>query len=237
VATGRIGSEREFWWDDLDRLLLQPGKLPETLHLRVNGDDLQWDLGESSHYREDAFRRHRYWSIQEENDAGPRQGLYRSLRQLLRLLPPEEQRKVIDELVEWAGAGPVGRPTHRAMSPDEVASLAAGGLVEIGAHTVTHPVLAALPAAGQRDEIWGSKSRLEGILGHPVTAFAYPYGSPTDSTAETVTIVREAGFACACTTFAGAVWRGTDRFLLPRTLVRDWDGEEFLRRLGECFGD
>lgn len=235
VITGQIGSEREFWWDELDRLLLQPGRLPETLRLSIKGEDWLWDLGEASHYSEEAFRRYRRWSIRDKNDPGPRQGLYRSLRQLLRPLPHEEQRRLLGELTEWAGAEPVGRPTHRTLSPDEVVRLAERGLVDVGAHTVTHPVLSALPTAAQRAEIQRSKALMEEILGHPVTAFAYPYGSRTDSTAETVAIVSEAGFACACTTFAGTVWRYSDRFLLPRSLVQNWDGEEFLRRLKECF--
>ena len=36
VTTGYIGSEREFWWDELERLLLQPGTVPEKHHLSVN---------------------------------------------------------------------------------------------------------------------------------------------------------------------------------------------------------
>src|SRR5829696_8506777 len=35
LTTGYIGHKREFWWDELDRLLLQPAKLPNTLRLSV----------------------------------------------------------------------------------------------------------------------------------------------------------------------------------------------------------
>jgi len=117
--------------------------------------------------------------------------------------------------------------THRALSPGEVIELAAGGLVEIGAHTVTHPALAELPAAAQRSEIEGSKTSLEEILGHTVTSFAYPYGSPGHYTAETTAIVKEAGFGSACSGPAGLVWRGADPFQLPRFSMRDWDGAAF----------
>jgi len=48
---------------------------------------------------------------------------------------------------------------------DELRELASGGLVEIGAHTLTHPVLAALPADQQQHEIGGSKRRLEALTG------------------------------------------------------------------------
>src|SRR3954471_4527910 len=52
VVTCAIGREREFWWDDLERLLLQPGTLPETLHLCIDGSAYRWELGEAAHYSE-----------------------------------------------------------------------------------------------------------------------------------------------------------------------------------------
>jgi peptidoglycan/xylan/chitin deacetylase (PgdA/CDA1 family) len=230
VTTG-VGHNREFWWDELDRLLLQPGMLPEILHLSIQGRTYTWELGEAVHYSEEAYQRHRNWNVLEKNDPSPRQHLYRSLCLLLRPLPERERRKVLDELLAWAGTESIARPTHRALSPDEVIHLAEGGLVEVGAHTVTHSVLSVLPLTEQWLEILESKVSLEEILGHSITSFAYPFGSLPDYTAETVAAVRKAGFACACSNFADLVRRGTDRFQLPRVLVRDWDGDEFLRHL------
>jgi peptidoglycan/xylan/chitin deacetylase (PgdA/CDA1 family) len=234
VTTGHVGQQREFWWDELERLFLQPGALPEALCLEVNGNH-QWELGEMAHYGEEAYERHRHWNVGDKHDPTPRQHLYRSLCQLLRPLPDEERRKLLNELLAWAGAELMARPTHRALSPEEVIRLTEGELVEVGAHTVTHPILSALPAAIQRSEIRGSKARLEEILGRPVTSFAYPYGSRSDYTAETVALVRRAGFSCACANFADMVWQRADPFQLPRVVVRDWDGDEFARRLGGCF--
>ena len=51
VASGYLGQTREFWWDELERLLLQAGTLPETLRLNLNGRVHEWSLGEASHYR------------------------------------------------------------------------------------------------------------------------------------------------------------------------------------------
>jgi len=236
VTAGYVGGEGEFWWDELDRLLLQPGTLPETLRLSLNGTTYQWELGEVAHYSEDAFRSHFRWNVLEkDNPPSPRQRLYFTLHQLLRPLPKEERKEILDELLAWAGAQTMARPTHRTLSPDEVVQLIEGGLIQVGAHTVSHPVLSALPAAAQRAEIQEGKARLEEILGHSVTSFAYPYGSRSDYTSETVTAVREAKFTCACSNFAGVVWRGIDHFQLPRFVVRDWNGEEFSRRLWEWF--
>jgi len=106
-------------------------------------------------------------------------------------------------------------------------------LIELGAHTVTHPALPALPEASQREEIRQCKLELEQLLGRPVTSFAYPYGQYT---AETAALVREEGFSSACSTQAGFVNQQTDLFCLPRMRVEDWDGERLARMLSDWFG-
>lgn len=235
VTASYVGSAREFWWDELERLLLLPGTLPPTLHLTPDGRSYEWGLGEAARYAEEAYGRHRPWHVLLEEDPSPRHQIYRSLFRLLRCLPEEARSNVLDDLRSWAGAQATGRPTHRALSREEVIGLDDGGLVEVGSHTVTHPVLAALPAPAQRAEIHRSKACLESILGHPVTSFAYPFGSLADYTGETVRIIRESGFGCACTTVPEVVRRGADPFQLPRMLARNWTGEEFAGRLEEWF--
>ena len=226
LTTGLLDHGREPWWDELEQLLLQPGILPGELQLSVNGDAYEWALGEIAHYTEDAFDRYRYWKAWEDAPSA-RHSLYRSLWELLYTMPDHERRRVLDELLTWAGTEPVRRPTHRFLSLAEVPDLARGGLLDIGAHTVTHPALAPLPVSRQRDEIQQSKATLEEVLGDRVTHFAYPHGMRSDYSPETVAIVREAGFACACSSFGGVVEKSTDPFQLPRVHVQDWNEEEF----------
>jgi len=231
MITCSLGREREFWWDELERLLLQPGNLPEALRLRINGKACQWELGEAAHYSEVDYQHHRAWNV--ANDVPTtRHRLYHSLYQQLLPLAEEERRQVLEKILMWAGTEPMARQTHRVLSSDDVVRLADGGLVEVGAHTVTHPVLSALPAVVQRDEVGQSKARLEEILGSTITSFSYPYGKYT---AETAAIVQEAGFGSACAASNGVVWRGSDCFQLPRIGVRNWDGDEFDRRLRTFF--
>ncbi len=235
VTTGYVGHKRELWWDELDRLLLQPGTVPETLHLSVNGRKYKWALGKASHYSKEDFERHRGWNVLTKNDPSPRQELYRSLCRLLQPLPGEERSKVLDELITRTGVDTMVRSTHRTLSLNELVEMANGRLVEVGAHTVTHSLLSALPTAVQRSEIQSSKVRLEEILSRPVTSFSYPYGSWSDYTRQTVAITRDAGFDCACSNYADTVWQGTDPFQLPRVVVRDWDGETFTQWLEGWF--
>jgi peptidoglycan/xylan/chitin deacetylase (PgdA/CDA1 family) len=101
----------------------------------------------------------------------------------------------------------------------------------IGAHTLTHALLSALSPEEQETEISGSKAVLEELLSHPVSLFAYPFGARGDYDEESVSVVRRAGFEIACANFPGVIWRRTDRYQLPRLLVRDWDAETFERWL------
>jgi len=231
VTAGCLGRMREFCWDELDRLLLQPGILPATLRLNINGSNYQWELSEAVQYSEEDVGRFRGWSVLEKNDPGPRQRLYRALWKLLRPLREGDQRQVLDDLLAWSGAESIVRPTHRALSPAELLHLAEGELIEVGAHTVTHPILSQLSATEQRVEIQRGKTHLEEILGRPVTSFAYPFGGRSEYTAETVAIVRDTGFSVACSTVEDVVWRGSNGFQLPRISVQDWDGEVFSRWL------
>jgi len=231
VTTGYVGSKREFWYDDLERILLHAGPLPETLRLKLSDHWYQWELGAQVACGEAGDAGTREWNVSRKENPTVRHGLYRSLFQILQPLPDTERQKILKKLASWAGMDTIHRRTHRTLTPQEVIGLADGGLVEIGSHTVTHPVLSALPLIAQRAEMDGSKACLEEILGRPVASFAYPFGGRSHYTEQTVAAVREAGFERACSNFAGTVRRGTDRWQLPRFLVRDWDGGEFARNL------
>lgn len=231
LTTGYLGHEREFWWDRLERVLLEPGTLPESLRLSINGGTYRWELGETAHYSEDVARRHRSWKAGEGAPTA-RHSLYVSLWELLSSLAEGERWHVLDEIMAWGSAESASRSGHRPLSPEEAVDLAQGELIEVGAHTVTHPALSKLSTASQRAEILESKIRLQETLNLPVTSFSYPYGNRS---AETVAIVREAGFACACSNVAGVVGRSTDLFQLPRIPVQDWDGDRFAKWLSRWF--
>jgi len=139
----------------------------------------------------------------------------------LRVLPAER----IEE--ELQALGPEPETDGRPLDEDELAALAAGP-VEIGAHTLTHPSLPALPAEERRREIAGSRKRLEELVGRPLDAFAYPYG---DYDSATVRLVKRSGFRTACTIHENRLSRLSSSFLLPRYPVRDWPADELERRL------
>jgi peptidoglycan/xylan/chitin deacetylase (PgdA/CDA1 family) len=231
VSTGYVDQDRGFWWDELDRVLLESKSLPRSLHLNINGSDYHWELGTTVGYAEEMASENRCWRAWSKEDPTPRHSLYRAIYQLLHHLPAEKQRKIVDDLLTWAGARRVACSESRPLKSQELLTLTRGSLIDIGSHTITHPVLSARPVDCQQDEIQQSKTFLETVLGSSVTSFAYPHGRPSDYTMETVNIVRKAGFSCACSTVAGAVQRDSDPFQLPRIHVEDYDGENFLKLL------
>lgn len=86
------------------------------------------------------------------------------------------------------------------MTPEEIATLSQHPLIEIGAHTVDHPVLARASVAVQRQQIADSIETLQRWTRRPVRAFAYPNGRRCDFTAETVAMLDDVGVDCAFST-------------------------------------
>lgn len=76
----------------------------------------------------------------------------------------------------------------------QIATLDALG-VEIGGHSRTHPELDTLAGRRLCDEIGGCKRQLEDVLGHPVSAFAYPHGYSSVAVRRKV---QKAGWSSAC---------------------------------------
>jgi len=228
VATGMIGRRREFWWDELERLILLPESLPEKLCVQVGSEPVRYQA-DPTDAAGAASRAD--WTVLSETVPTPRQRLYLRLCRRLRNLTADARRVVLDELARWSPDSGRPREAYLPLTAKDLVELASDDLIEVAAHSVGHSSLAALGPQQQGGEIRRSKADLEQLLGRDVTSFSYPFGSRADYTSETVSHVREAGFACACANVPGVIDGETDVFQIPRLLVRDWPGGELLPRL------
>ena len=109
----------------------------------------------------------------------------------------------------------------------ELVDLASSSLFEIGAHTVTHPVLAAQSAQDQHWEVHASKLWLERLLGRAITSISYPYGGRGHYNQATLAAVAQAGYQRALTTVPAAVCRRSPHREWGRFVVSDMDGGQF----------
>ena len=209
ISTGMLGSDGEFWSDELEHLALGMGDYPPCLTLQDREHSGSWP------------------SVSREQRLALHDRLHRGMLKI----DAQRREEWLEQLRQWAGVGRTARATHRTLTRDELRELATSPLVTIGAHGVTHTPLAILTEAEQRREIVQSKGDLEELLGRAVTVFSYPFGGRGQFDGTTRRLCREAGFRRAVTTFPGQVHRWTDPLQLPRQLVRNWDAATFASRL------
>lgn len=111
------------------------------------------------------------------------------------------------------------RAAREALSDDEIRELA--GIVEVQAHTVTHPVLPRCTVEEAEEEIAQSKRDLEQRFGLDVFALAYPIGEYTHREAQ---LARQAGYRCALAVGGRMNDDSADPYTLHRITVDDLDG-------------
>lgn len=203
VATGFLNGGR--MWNDTLIEAVRRSTLP-VLDLRglqdAKGDDLgQHVLGGTSARRE----------------------LLGRLIVRAKYLPPEPRLACVDAIAARAEVRP---PDDLMMTSEQVRALRHAGM-QIGAHTVSHPILATLDAAQATDEIARGRDTLQQMLGERVGLFAYPNGKPGIDYLPDVHpgIVRELGFDAAVSTRWAAAGRGDDVFQIPR--FTPWDRNRF----------
>ena len=233
LSSGSIDGNREFWWDELERIILQPLKLPDKLKLNIRGKLHEFDIDNGVNFDEDCMWKNIIWKAWKEAP-NTRHKTYYLLWQLMKPLKDNERQHLLDYLLEWAGDQPLIRSTHSLLRPEDISLLAHGDMFEVGAHSATHVSLPSHSLSYQRDEIKESKRYLEELLAIPITSFSYPYG---DLTPETMALVKDAGFSCACSSHAGVVLLHSDHYQLPRIQVPNMDGEEFERQLLRWFAE
>lgn len=144
--------------------------------------------------------------------------------------PVEERIAITEQIAQFAN---VTLPQDLMMTSEEVKAMRQAGM-QIGAHTVSHPILARLTDEQARQEISGSKAYLEQLLGESIGVFAYPNGKPgEDYSPQTVEIVRSLKFDAAVSTQWGATDCKGDMFQIRRFTPWDKNRLRFgLRMLG-----
>jgi peptidoglycan/xylan/chitin deacetylase (PgdA/CDA1 family) len=203
VATALVGAHGGFFWDEAQRLV-EAASSASRLELTLHGERRAWRVATPEQ----------------------RRVAVRHVHQWLQAQRPEDVARALDEL--RAQGGEVVEPSadERAVTLAELREL--GARVEIGAHTRHHPRLAALGAAEQRAEIEGSRDDVARWLGRAPAGFSYPFGVPEfDFTAETVELVRAAGFDHAVANAAAPVTAASDPLVLPRLIAPDVGGGAF----------
>ncbi len=165
------------------------------------------------------------WQARMQRKGLPQARLHSGARWLRALLPEVREAWLGREQLELG----VRFPEEVApLSIPELQQLATHPLIEVGAHTVHHSPLTALPPEMLRDEVERSKETLEGWLQRPVHSFSYPFGGPLDHSAATeVTLGHQVGFYRACINYPGLYNEHQSQLAIPRFQVAAGDPAGF----------
>lgn len=240
ITTSMIGSDREFWWDDLERIILIPADLPDTLNLKIGKKNYHWLLtedNEKTNSQNNPEKCKSPYRLSWDVTTGPlptrRHQVYCDLHRLLYPLDSGDRDGILRQLCSWADVPETGRRDYRALSLEGISDLVGEGLIDIGSHGQTHPLLKTQSPAVQEKEIIESKQILQKILNRAISSFSYPFGDRGDFSPQTVRMVENAGYNLACASFPGHVTIRSNHYSLPRYLVRNWDKNLFALNLSK----
>lgn len=152
--------------------------------------------------------------------------LARALRRL-KTLPEERMRAEVAGLVSEAGGLGELPEVLRPLTWQQAREMQAGGLVEFGGHTHTHPILSRCTVERQREEIVQCRDRMEAELGRRPRLFGIPNGYPADFNKATLAELAAAGFEHAFTMTPGRVKASCHPLKIPRygAPVSVWETE------------
>jgi peptidoglycan/xylan/chitin deacetylase (PgdA/CDA1 family) len=158
-------------------------------------------------------QRHAFWWSLVENfsqfSAQSRREFLNRIQQQLRLSEDWRSKFVVDAHL-----------AARFLTLDKcgLRQLAAAGMT-IGAHSLSHPILARASDDLAWQEIYESKTNLEKALGQPAWAFGYPFGNAATVARRDLKFAELAGFRCAFMNTGGGFGATNYRFAIPRVHV------------------
>jgi len=214
-ATGASAEETPsmLWYEEIYRMLLDVDG-PASLDIAEAGISIDRITPNEKHAG--------WWKLVKQLspfDGKARRRLLDGIRRQLGLADCWAARLLEDKAV-------AGR--FRVLDRTGLRQLAAAGMT-IGAHSLSHPVLACLPDDLAGREISEGKRVLEKTLDRAVWAFAYPFGNADTVTRRDIRLAERAGFRCGFMNVGGgfgaevAGSNGTAaesrRFALPRVHV------------------
>jgi peptidoglycan/xylan/chitin deacetylase (PgdA/CDA1 family) len=212
LTTSAIGSELEFWWDELAMLLVETS-VPVTAHITVGAKQFEIDFAAPLVPSETLKAWH--WTSPSQH---VRLQNYMNIWREMRALSHTAQRVALDSMWQACSARPISRDNYRPLTAPAVKTLEVAGLFHIAPHSVTHAALSGLPEEAQRLEIVSSREACAALADKTTAIFSYPYG---DNSMITRRIVHEAGFVMACGTEPRVVDATSDPFAIPRFQVPD----------------
>jgi len=204
VTAGLIDSGRGFWQDILEDVFLSPRPLPGVLNVPGIPGSFMLDT------------------------AGSRLHVHDELGALLKQSNYSDIQTIITEILIQAGLPPDHPSPYPVITGAQVKKAASAKNIEIGSHCLTHANLNYLGPRQLDREMGESKAILESLCLRPVRLVAYPYGGKGDFNASAMRAAKKAGYFSGLSVSYEAIHETVDLFAVPRRIVRNLEGDQFL---------
>lgn len=224
IPSINIGQQKEFWWDELEQVILYTKELPSSISVIINNIKIDFDLGEENKLNDEIISRQISWKGYEQPPSTLRCNIFLTIWEALKPLNNEMQQGYLQILRNWAGCAISTRTEYQCMSVEQLKKLGENKLFTIEAHSATHAALAFHDKNYQDKELVENKFFLENILNRKIEILAYPYGSYNTNT---INAAIDAGFTSAFTTDEGSVLNKTLPYHMGRFQVKNQNGIHF----------
>lgn len=231
ITTNLVGTNKIFWWDQLQFIFLQTVQLPAMCKCLIGGESIELSTGEGGILSPEMKSQLITWQA-EQPAPNDRANCYYEIWKRLRAMPDDQRKSVLQQLAQWASLSLHANESDRIVNIKELQAIAANPLMEIGCHTCSHPALAEHSEMFQRNELEQSKLQLEKWIGRSVSGLAYPHGSYNNIT---LGVANDLQFNYAVTTERSVVSKGAGLLEIPRVQVTNMPGKELHHQLQNFF--
>lgn len=144
----------------------------------------------------------------------------------LKRIPDLEKQQVLKSLAACLEVDVPNRSfTELYLTWDQIREMSQNG-IEMGSHTVNHPILTRIPLGQVETELIHSRQKIESEIDKPVLAFAYPNGGPSDFSSDVISLVQQTGYQLAFTLTRESSHYSrvrANRFAIPRIYLGSSD--------------
>ena len=206
LTTGSIGTEIPLWFDRLSSSIKNTSRT-----------SLEWESGQSIIVLSLVSLSDRLLALSR-------------IKEDLKTLSNVERLLKLDILENTLGFSRYEDLKDRMLNWDDIRTMDKEG-IEMGGHTVSHPILRNLTSDESHAEIGTCIASIENHLQKKVRSFAYPNGTERDFNSETIDILKSYGVLGACTTIEGMASSWSQPYAVPRIYATDRNFYRFFWRI------
>lgn len=226
IASNYIGSNKLFWWDQLEDIILGSPVLPQTILFNIRGEEYKFSVANTKLADSD-INKQKHWQWPNEAPT-ERCELYLKIWEVL--LPHDyiEIASVIQQLCTQTNYQTLAPEGKIPMNVNQLKLMSSVGLFDLGIHTNTHPALPFHSKEYQLQEMLACRNFLQPSYQQQLNTIAYPYGKFNEATLHAV---KEAGIKAAFTTNEKMVTKKSDLLSLGRFQVNNWNVNQLRQQM------